>query len=75
MRLYNGCPDKELQELLDSRRETKRKIISLGFTVTYFPMEEKYIGFRNYTPVTEFCDSLQDVLKEVKNLNREDSHA
>lgn len=42
MRCYNGCPDKELQALIDARQAAHDEARKLGIHICWFPVEERY---------------------------------
>lgn len=61
MRCYNGCPDKELQAMLDDKRKARQELVAAGLHATYFPMEGKWMVFdKDYNAVTGFCDSVRE---------------
>lgn len=68
MRLYNGCPDKELQAIWDANRAAREEARSLGMSITYFPMEEKYMAFslEDYSERSQFKNSPRAALEEAK---------
>ena len=41
-KLYNGCPNDELQAHWDSEDDAHKTIKELGYLITYFPMEGGY---------------------------------
>ena len=57
MRCYNGCPDKELQALLDDQALATKELAAIGARATYFPMEQKWMVFKDYEAITEFHDT------------------
>ena len=57
MRCYNGCPDKELQALLDESARIDKELAAVGARATYFPMEERWIIFRGNEMLTDFHSS------------------
>jgi len=59
MRCYDGCPDKELQAIIDDCALARKQLADAGLTVTYFPMEGKWRVFRNYTATGGFHDTLR----------------
>ena len=59
MRCYDGCPDSSYQALLDSCAAARATIIKLGYTVTYFPMEERYMAFKDFRPASAFFVTVQ----------------
>lgn len=65
MRCYDGCPDRQLQEYLDSRARAKERLKAAGFTICYFPMEGAWVGFKDLRPVTDFLPSPEAVSKEL----------
>lgn len=68
MRCYNGCPDRELQELLDSREAVKAEARAEGFLLTWFPVEEKYGASTLDTckPLGELKRTLWEALAEAR---------
>jgi hypothetical protein len=66
MRCYNGCPDSALQAHLDSQAETRRKIVALGYTVTWFPSGEFYQAFKDYRVASSEHKTLGGVLSELQ---------
>lgn len=54
MRCYNGCPDSELQALLDDQALATKQLAAIGARATYFPMEQKWMVFKDYEAITEF---------------------
>lgn len=66
MRCYDGCPDSELQALIDAKIKARKEIESLGYTVTYFPMEDKWMAFKNYLPATKFHNSIIEIASILK---------
>lgn len=65
MRCYNGCPDDELQALINERARVKAAIVAAGYTVTYFPEGEFYSAFKDYRPITGECKTLHAVAHEL----------
>ena len=45
MRCYNGCPDAELQAIIDDVDEAHKELAAAGARATYFPMEGKWRVF------------------------------
>ena len=43
----------------------KKHLEAAGFKVSYFPMEGKYMAFKDSVSVSEFHNTLQDVFYEV----------
>lgn len=73
MRMYNGCPDRELQEVIDARKAAERRMKSVAMELlsvddsaicTYFPMEQKYMCLLNYISITGFFDCKIDACNE-----------
>lgn len=59
MRCYDGCPDEELQAVLDAKFEAHKQLADAGLRATYFPMEGQWMVFdTGFNPVTGFCDSV-----------------
>lgn len=54
MRCYNGCPDSELQAFLDDQALATKELAAIGARATYFPMEQKWMVFKDYEAITEF---------------------
>jgi hypothetical protein len=66
VRCYNGCPDSELQRVLDTRARIRASIQARGLTVTYFPEGEFYQAFdARHRTVTKECRSLEEVAQEL----------
>jgi hypothetical protein len=65
MRCYDGCPDSQLQALIDRSNEAKRVIETLGASVTYFPMEGQFMAFQHYKPISRFHRSRAGVAEEL----------
>lgn len=57
MRCYNGCPDDELQALLDDAKRAEQELAAAGMRAVYFPSEGAWMVFRDLTAVTGFCGS------------------
>lgn len=58
MRLYNGCPDSELQAKLDDDKLAGNQLAKIGLRATYFPMEQKWMAFDcDSLAVSEFYDT------------------
>ena len=53
MRCYNGCPDKELQAIIDDSELAKRELEALGLRATWFPMEQGWVVFRGLHPIND----------------------
>lgn len=60
MRCYNGCPDKELQALLDSKEKAHKDLSKIGCRATYFPMEGKWLVFKGLDIITDFFEDVRD---------------
>jgi hypothetical protein len=65
VRLYNGCPDSALLASMLEKQATKDRLTAAGFTVTYFPVEERWMGFKDYKPVSAFHPTVQGVAHEL----------
>lgn len=59
MRCFNGCPDSSLQAWLDEQSKQHQRLIPYGARATYFPVEESWMVFQGYQPVTGFHSSLR----------------
>lgn len=57
MRCYNGCPDSELQSVIDANIDAGKRLIEVGASVTYFPAEGKWLVFRGNKPIGDFHES------------------
>lgn len=72
MRCYNGCPDKELQALIDSRQAAKDEAKRLGIQLTWFPVEEKWAACTSmdndepYRELSGYCTTIYQALEEAK---------
>lgn len=66
MRCYNGCPDDELQAVIDAKRAAFDEAKRLGINITYFPMEGQYMAFRDIEQVSGFHDHPRGALEEAK---------
>lgn len=70
MRCYNGCPDTELQALLDENDRLRAEIIRRGFWVTYFPNGEFFQVFNaSHLPVTGEHKTLSGVVRELSTFS------
>ncbi len=58
MRCYNGCPDSELQSVLDANEDAKKRLNDLGANATYFPREQMWLVFKDNRPVGEFKSTI-----------------
>ena len=66
MRCYNGCPDDELKSVWDERDRLRGLIERAGYKVTWFPMEEFYMGFdAKHHTVTGEHSSIYSVAHEL----------
>lgn len=54
MRCYNGCPDSELQALIDDSAKATQELKAIGAHATYFPVEDQWMVFKDYQPLTGF---------------------
>lgn len=66
MRYYNGCPDSKFQAYLDEQNRLHAELGRMGIRATYFPAEERWMGFKDYRPVTEFHATLAEVVHACK---------
>jgi hypothetical protein len=66
MRCYDGCPDSELQRRIDAQANARKKIEELGFSVTYFPVEQGYVAFKGYHAVTELHADIEGLLAALE---------
>lgn len=68
MRLYNGCPDDALAAVWKSRADARAKARELGYSITYFPLEERYMAFRlaDFSEASPFCYSVEDCLDHIE---------
>ena len=57
MRLYNGCPDKELQAVMDRDATAHKRAKAAGLGLTYFPAEGQWMAFKDHISVSGFHDS------------------
>lgn len=67
MRCYNGCPDSQLQAWLDEQKRLHAELAGMGIKATYFPAEERWMGFKQYLPVTEFHTTLAGVVHACRS--------
>lgn len=73
MRCYNGCPDSELQALIDRDVKAQKDLAKFGARATYFPMEQKWQVFKDHRMVGKFQDSLPEAARlaiEIFNKRR-----
>lgn len=56
-RCYNGCPDKELQAIIDESKRQDAVLKRFGAHATYYPMEERWMVWKNFDAVTDFKKS------------------
>lgn len=72
LKLYNGCPNDELQAIWDANAATRAEAKKLGIHLTYFPLEEKYMACTSlesgtpYRELSGFHATLQGALEEAK---------
>jgi hypothetical protein len=66
MRCYNGCPDAELQALIDSEQSIRAQALKEGINLTYFPGEEKWGAseVETYKPLGELKTTLHEAYHE-----------
>lgn len=73
-KLYNGCPNRELQDHLDAQAATRKEAASLGIYLCWFPVEERYAASTSldsglpYRSLGGFHHTLQSALEEAKPL-------
>ncbi|HEY6020840.1 MAG TPA: hypothetical protein VIY48_13360 [Candidatus Paceibacterota bacterium] len=72
MRCYNGCPDKELQAVLDDNALASKELAAIGARATYFPMEEKWMVFKDCEPISKFHDTKRQAANAVLANNKGD---
>jgi hypothetical protein len=66
MRCYNGCPDEELQAIIDDEAKATRQLTKRGIHATYFPMEGKWMGFNLASiSVTSFYDTKREMFNSL----------
>lgn len=65
MRCYNGCPDKELQALIDDCALAAKQLDAVGARATYFPVEERWMVFRDYLQISEFHHTIRQAADAV----------
>lgn len=60
MRYYDGCPDSDLQRLLDAQAAARKRVAAAfpEARVTYFPAEGMHLAFHGYKVVGEFQSDL-----------------
>ena len=72
MRCYNGCPDSELQALIDHRKALKDEAKSLGYRLTWYPSEERWGagvaigGDKPYRLVGPLCQNIEESMRYVR---------
>lgn len=69
MRCYNGCPDSELQRLLDRKAELRASLPD-GVRCTYFPMESQWQMFVGLHFVGVMFDDEIDCILNWKENNK-----
>jgi len=67
MRLYNGCPDSELQAIWDERNRLKKILRALrpGAHCAYFPVEGEYHVHEWGYPISGFRQTQEGALCEA----------
>ena len=70
MRIFNGCPDAEASAWIKANETTKNRLNAAGFAATYFPMEQKWMAFKDYLPVSDFYPTIQQLADAVLSNNR-----
>lgn len=65
-KLYNGCPNKELQAHLDSRNRMHSSLEQWGLRATYFPMEQGWAAFTSeHHQITPILPELSDAYHQA----------
>ena len=57
MRCYNGCPDSALLSFLNDLALATEELKTIGARATYFPMEQKWMVFKDNKAITEFHET------------------
>lgn len=70
MRCYHGCPDKELKLVLDDQENARKELAKIGAHATYFPMEQKWMVFKNYESISSFHDTIRQAANSVLSGDR-----
>jgi hypothetical protein len=74
MRCYNGCPDSQLQNLLDKKSEARKRLkqIRQDARCCYFPAEGKWQVFVGNTMVegTWLSDEIASIEQAIKKIRR-----
>lgn len=65
MRCYNGCPDSKMQAVIDDQMKATKELEDIGATVTYFPMEEKWMAFKDNQAITSFHGTKREAANAV----------
>lgn len=65
MRCYNGCPDSDLQKILDDATLAHKQLAARGVRATYFPAEAAWMVFKDYKPITGFYSSVRNAANAV----------
>lgn len=65
MRCYDGCPDAYLQSKIDSRDKARKRLENVGLTVTYFPLEQKWMVFKCNELISDFYNSVEEAAHAV----------
>lgn len=67
MRCYNGAPDSALTAVIEERTAAHKRLAELGVRATWFPMEERWMGFDDQrNEVTKSHSTVFGVLAEVE---------
>lgn len=74
MKCYNGCPDKELQAILDDQANAQKELSKMDLHATYFPMEKRYMVFtENFKSDFVFHTSIREALDYNKGKINEET--
>lgn len=67
-KLYNGCPNKELQAHLDTKNKMHESLEFFGCRATYFPLEQGWAVFTSESyQITPILPELSDVYHQAIN--------
>lgn len=72
-KLYNDCPNDELQAYWDSENKATQNIKKMGYLITYFPLESGYYlcftnTYKSTGPLFQSRISALNWLKTNKNI-------
>lgn len=74
MRCYNGCPDTQLQTLIDETTNAMQRLkaICQNAHCTYFPIEEIFQVWLDNRPIgKESKDKLEAIEDAINNITRQ----